>query len=182
MFVHLAPDPVAKRIKLGGIKARRINLPGIVPLRGVYAFPLVPNFQVSHQWLRELKRGGCRTILGVYFRIPDNEEVIVGHYAQKHKWMSAAQASGFLRRINEPLGYQVIIQRKIRAREIHKVRPLPQTIGWRYTPKAHGQAPCGCPICWERGGIKSRKIREEWLDRERDFMDAIASGSLKSLV
>ena len=94
--------------------------------------------------------------------------------------MSAAQASGFLNYIREPLGYQVIVTRKIGSKEIHKVRSLPQTIGWRYWPGAHGQAPCGCPVCWDRGRMNSRNIREKWLEQEKELGQAVKSGAIQA--
>jgi hypothetical protein len=39
---------------------------------------------------------------------------------------------------------------------------VPQKIGWRYQPHAHGKRPCGCPACLPRGSIKSRAIREKY--------------------
>ncbi len=39
LFVHIAPEPVAKRIKAAGIKARCKHVPDTDPLRGVYALP-----------------------------------------------------------------------------------------------------------------------------------------------
>lgn len=78
------------RIRRGGIsRARkpRHDFPG-----GIFAVPVTRNFYVSHQWLRELKRRGAGAIVAVYFRIPDRQQVWVGHYHQSHRWMTAAQA------------------------------------------------------------------------------------------
>ena len=61
-------------------------------------------------------------------------------------------------------GYEVVIPRAIYAKEIHRVRSLPQVLGWRYHPKSHGTKPCGCPYCQSRGTIKSRKIRKAYED------------------
>ena len=76
MFVHLAPEKRAKLIVRRGINRLRKNAAGP---KGVFAMPVTRNFYVSHQWLRELKRKGESPIVGVYFRIPDEEYVWMGH-------------------------------------------------------------------------------------------------------
>ena len=92
MFVHLTPESRVALIRRNGI--RRLRRPfGDFP-GGVFAVPVTRNFYVSHQWLRELKRRNQGAIVGVYFRIPDEEEVWVGHYRQGHCWRSAAEAVG----------------------------------------------------------------------------------------
>lgn len=88
VFVHLTPHSAVPAIRRGGIapgKRRGLS-------RGVYAMPVTPSFQISHQWLRELRRGGGGTIVAVYFRIPDDEPVEIGHYNQGHLPMTAAEA------------------------------------------------------------------------------------------
>ncbi len=172
-FVHLAPERLARKMRYGGIKTARVFLRNADVRRGVYAFPVLPNYTLSHQWLRELKRGGARTIVGVYFRLPDDEPVVLGHYGRGHIWVTASVAAGFLRRMTgrdkDMRGYEIIIPRKIQPKEIRKVRALPQKLGWRYWPEAHGHRPCGCPVCWERGSIRSRRIRDEWLAGEAEL-------------
>jgi hypothetical protein len=140
------------------------------------------NFYVAHQWLRELKRAGGGTIAGVYFRIPDDEPVEVGHYNSLHVAMTAAEAVALLmtaerqdpgtarlrdkqsravqqgRRLpSSPEGYEVILPRKVERSEILRVKALPQVVGWRYYPGANGRPPCTC-ICCERGQYGVRKM------------------------
>jgi hypothetical protein len=89
MFVHLAPEKHAARIRRSGVsKLRKVR----VPEPGVYATPVTRNFFISHQWLRELKRRGAGPIIGVYFRLPDEQTAWVAHYRQAHQKMSAAEA------------------------------------------------------------------------------------------
>ena len=86
LFVHLAPEKDTDSIQRTGIKPRRLKQPlhdGYD--RIVFAMPVTDSFFVSHQWLRELKRNGQRTIVGVYFHIPDDQMVMVGHYNQNHQ-------------------------------------------------------------------------------------------------
>src|SRR5437868_6454943 len=91
MFVHLAPDKHAPRIRRSGIT--RLRTTG-VPEPGIFATPVARNFFISHQWLRELKRGGAGPIVGVYFRLLDDQLVWIAHYRDAHQQMTAAQAAG----------------------------------------------------------------------------------------
>jgi hypothetical protein len=122
--------------------------------------PVIRDHYISHQWLRELRRSGARVLVGVYFRLPDDEVVWAGRYNQPHERMPLGAAIAQLGSLSDPLGYEVFIERKIYPREITKIRHLPQNIGWRYQPHANGKEPCPCPVCLPIGAIKSRKIRE----------------------
>ena len=61
-FVHLTPERFVKRILRSGITGER----------GVFCLPVLPSYVIAHQWLRELKRGGQRTIMGVYWTCSDH--------------------------------------------------------------------------------------------------------------
>jgi hypothetical protein len=159
MFVHLALESRAALISRNGIRRLRRpcgNFPG-----GVFAVPVTRNFYVSHQWLRELKRRNAGPMLGVYFRISDEEQVWVGHYGQAHRWISAAEAVAEFMAAESREGWEVIIPRRIEASEIHRIRQLPQVVGWRYLPGSHGTKPCGCDFC-QRGKYGAKRLREEY--------------------
>jgi hypothetical protein len=127
---------------------------------GIFAVPVTRNFYVSHQWLRELKRRGQGSIAGVYFRIPDGEPVWVGHYNRSHRTMTAAQAVAEFLTAENAEGWEVIIPRRISAKEILRVQSLPQVVGWRYFPGANGKRPfCTCKYC-TRGEYGARRLRE----------------------
>ena len=158
LFVHIAARKDSRSIRRAGLKARAISRE--IP-SGVYAMPVVPNFVVSHQWVRELKRGGQRRMCGVYLRVPDDDQVWIGRYHQPHQRLSAAEAAALLMGLDDAQGYQVIIPHAIEAGAIVKIRNVPH-IGWRYYPSAHGHRPCGCPACLRRGEIKSRRIRRDY--------------------
>lgn len=151
LLVHLTPEKNVKSILKNGIKPSRNGK--------VYAMPVIRNFYASHQWLRELKSEGPKTICGISFRIPDKQLVSVGYFNQPHEEMTADAAASLLMNLDDPLGYEVLIPRSITRQEIHKVRYLPQLIGWRYYPRAHGRRFCLCSYC-QRGRIKSRRVRE----------------------
>jgi len=158
MFVHLTSEKNIKTILRYGIS--RIRKQAHRP-RGIFAMPVTRNFYISHQWLRELKRSGANTIVGVYFRIPDEEIVWVGHYNQAHQQMAAVEAAVMITAIENGEGYEVIVPRRIDKSEIQRIKKLPQVTGWRYYPGAHGRRPCGCPFC-QRGNYGARRLREEY--------------------
>jgi hypothetical protein len=165
LFVHLAAEKQTAPIRRSGIRAQRIRRGTYGEFdRVVYAMPVTKDFYVSHQWLREFKRSGQRTIFGVYFRIPDEQVVAVGHYNQNHLQMSASEAVGLIFNLPNAEGYEIVIPRRIEADEIQSIKSLPQVLGWRYYPQAKGRKPCGCPVCIGRGEIKSRRIREAYQD------------------
>jgi len=79
--------------------------------------------------------------VGVHFRIPDDQQVWVGHYGQAHRWLSAAEAVAQFAAASDPLGWEVVIPRRIEANEIHNTRRLRQVVGWRFYPEAKGKPP-----------------------------------------
>jgi hypothetical protein len=163
-FVHIADERDKASIERNGLKLVKAYA-GFketeIFKRGVFALPVIENFIVSHQWLRELKRGGFNTAIGVYFKIPDTERVWAGLYNQPKQQITAAEAVCQLR-TSQAMGFEVVIPRTIKASEIRYTRVLPQTLGWRYFPDAKGKPPfCGCSYC-QRGNIKSRRIRERY--------------------
>ncbi|HEX8243293.1 MAG TPA: hypothetical protein VF541_07350 [Longimicrobium sp.] len=163
MFVHLAPEKLAPAIRRGGLRPLRVRGRSA---RGVYAVPVTPNFVRTHQWLRELKRRGDRTLVGVYFRVPDDTPVTVGHYGHGPRVMTAAEAVRLFMGADDVLGWEVIFAEAVKPAQIHAVRRLPNLVGWRYRPGAHQTRPCGCEGC-QRGQYGARRLRreyEEWLN------------------
>src|SRR6185503_11929683 len=57
-FIHLTDERLLKRLEKSGIRTTKWG----TKVRCVYATPVLKDFQVSHQWLRELKNKGIRTI------------------------------------------------------------------------------------------------------------------------
>jgi len=153
MFVHLTTESRTSGVQRNGIVRLR-KARGTTPA-GVYAVPVTRNFYASHQWLRELKRRNQGPIAGIYFPQP----VWLGHYGQVHRLVSAAEAVAQFTRADDPLGWQVVIPRRIEPKEIHKIRQLPQVIGWRFSPNAKGRLPCTCKFCI-RGDYGSAKLRK----------------------
>jgi hypothetical protein len=157
MFVHIAPESALARIRRNGISRSRRAV-GASP-GGVFAVPVTRNFYLSHQWLRELKRRGGTTFVGIYFRVPDDQIVWVGHYNQARRRMMAAEAVAEFMSAENREGWEVVIPRRIEAGEIHRTKSLPQVLGWRYFPEAKGKPPfCPCEYC-TRGEFGARKLR-----------------------
>jgi hypothetical protein len=158
-FIHLSDERLLRRIEKNGIKPSEL---WNSKTRYVYATPVLRNFMISHQWLRELKNRGIRTIAAIQFKIPDDEPVKVGRFGTDPMDTTAAGSVRVFMEHESGLGLQVMIPRKILPKEITRTYLPPQLVGWRYYPEAHGKPPfCGCEYC-QRGMIKSRKIREKY--------------------
>jgi hypothetical protein len=165
MFVHLTAENRAKAILRAGIRPDR---GGSGAGKAVYAVPVTPNFFRTHQWLRELKRRGQNTLVGVYFRVPDDTPVRVGHYGGPEQTMTAAESVRLFMGDDDRLGWEVRFDEAVPASRIHAVRRLPQLVGWRYKPGAHKQLPCGCDYC-QRGGYGGRRIRRMYAEFLQEY-------------
>ena len=133
-FIHIAEKNDERSIVKNGIRAvKRKSGP-----RGVYAVPVVPNYMTTHQWARELKRRGVRTLMCVQFRVPKDELVLVGKYNGERSEMIASEAAAAFLKHTDPMGLEVIVPRKIMPREIARTYPAPRITGWRYYPVREG--------------------------------------------
>ena len=168
-FIHLADERLARRIERAGLKPHaHCNISDTI--KYVFATPVLMDFIISHQWLRELKRTGVRTIVAVQFRIPDDEPVKVGRFNSEHIDTTAAGAVRIFTEHKSGLGLEVLIPRKICAKELTRIYTPPQLVGWRYTPDSKGVRPCGCDYC-ARGGIKKARIRKAYLVEEAEDLE-----------
>lgn len=150
-LVHLADAREAKSILKNGIKPGK-------KWAVVFFMPVSQDFLGSHQWLRELKRRGIKTYVGIYFKLKSAEEVWYGPYNEEPKKGKLGEGILDFLDKDDHLGYEFMIDRKIEASEIVKVRNLPQGIGWRYYPESHArEALCKCPVCISPGEINARK-------------------------
>lgn len=148
-FIHLADAKSKRLIEKNGIKAGR---------RGVFCSPVTKDFLVTHQWSRELKRTGVKSLICVQFRVPDDEVVFVGQYNGEKISVTAAESVAIVAEHQSPMGLEVVLNRKISPKEIRRIYPAPQIAGWRYYPDAKGKKPfCHCRYC-NRGEIKARRL------------------------
>jgi hypothetical protein len=86
--------------------------------------------------------------------------------------MLAAQAVASIRAEADPRGFQIIIDRTVKPKDITRIAPVRGVIGWRHKPDAHGSKPCGCPACSPRGEPGGAKLRKDWERRERAYAEA----------
>ena len=172
IFVHLAPANAVPRIRRAGVRRGRL---------GVYCMPMLPDYYSTHQWARELKRRGHRTMLAISFWLDDEELVAAGFYNSSHETMSASEAIKTVMKLKAEyrLGYEVIVPRAIGPREIRTVRSVPHALGWRYFPLAHGVASCTCDWC-SRGEIKRQRNKryQEKRTRQRQRPGGVAGGEV----
>ncbi|MFD0273930.1 HEAT repeat domain-containing protein [Kitasatospora sp. NPDC127111] len=162
IFVHLTSAGSAARIRRAGVRAESRGQGGV---RGVYCFPVLPSYQLTHQWLRELARFGTRGgLVAVHVRLDDEQPVLVGHYTHRaegaQQRVPAAEAVRRIGALDDPRGWEVFLPRAVTAREVHRIRTAPQVVGWRYRPDAHGTRPCTCGACRVRGEYGGRRMRD----------------------
>jgi hypothetical protein len=127
----------------------------------VFCFPVLPSYTLTHGWLRELsRRSGPRNLVAVQVRLPDAEPVTVGRYNRPPEAVTAAEAVRRIGALADPRGWEVFVPRAIAPGEVRGIRPVRQSVGWRYWPDAHGVRPCTCLGCRVPGEYGSRRLRE----------------------
>jgi hypothetical protein len=163
MFLHLTDEKYRNGILRNGIKPSRIHNDELS--RGVFCMPVIPDFYATHQWLRELKRFHAGHIMiSVLFRLPDTDPVFCGKYTEPFAKTTASKAHAAFLALDDPLGFQVIVSRKILPAELCGIRRAPQVVGWRYYPQAHEKPRCLCPACLGRGEYNSRNLKHRKLE------------------
>ncbi|MEU9509516.1 HEAT repeat domain-containing protein [Micromonospora sp. NPDC048170] len=158
-FVHITEARWARRIVRSGVAARSHGRAGG---RGVYCVPVLPSFTLTYQWVRELRRWHAGVLVAVHLRLPDDEPVTVGRYGARPRHATAAEAVAAVRELDDPRGQEVFVPRAITSTEVRRIRDVPQGVGWRYLPAAHGGRPCPCPSCLPRGEYKAAKVRRRF--------------------
>jgi hypothetical protein len=158
-FVHITTARAARRIERSGIAARSH---GRASGRGVYCMPVLSSFTLTYQWVRELRRWHPGVLVAVHLRLPNDEPVTVGRYGARPREVTAAQAVAVVRELDDPRGYEVFVPRAIATPEVRRVRDVPQGVGWRYLPAAHGRRPCPGPACLPRGAYKVARLRRRF--------------------
>lgn len=165
MFVHIAPEPMLKRILKNGIAPTVWSPdPERHPQhdRVVWSFPVLESATLTLSWARELKRGGHTTQAAITFRLRDDEPVYVRHYRDRPQAVSAAASVALVRAAADPRGFEVLVPRRVRPDEIVRARIVRRAFGWRYAPHLKGLPPaaCDCPMCLPRDEVKAARQRE----------------------
>src|SRR5215203_781027 len=157
-FIHLFDSRKLKRISRLGIRPSKVRL---AEVKGIYCVPVSPSYFKSHQWLRELKRRGIKSIHAVQFKIKNDKEVYVGKYNEEPVKVRASEAVEIFEKHNDGLGLEIIITSKISSKDITRFYYPSQVLGWRYYPEAKGRKPfCGCKYC-NRGEINAYRVITE---------------------
>lgn len=156
-FLHIADARQAKHIARFGIAISHAQK----KTRGVFCFPVLRDYSITHQWARELKRSGVRVQVCVQFRIHDAEMVSLGRYQTDAMSLTAAEAISVASHHEAPFGLEVVIPRRVKPDEVTRIYPAPLVAGWRYYPEAKGRKPfCHCKYC-NRGEIRAQRLIQE---------------------
>ena len=148
-FVHFTDEKNKGAIIKNGIR------------RGLFCVPVISDYYAVNQWVREIKQySSGNIIIAIYFKIPDNEKVLCGKYNAKQIEMPAVMAHKTFLSLEDRMGFQVCINRKILKSEIVKVKYVSQKIGWRHFPKSHERRRCLCPACLTKGSYNSNNIKK----------------------
>lgn len=150
-FIHITDKRNEQKIKRNGIKGN------------VYCFPVLQDFQLTHNWGRELKRfRGNNSLVCVQFSVPDNELVSVGMQGKPDsQTLSASKAYELIMKHDDPRGFEVILPRKVYASEIKRIYDAPRIAGWRYFPKSKGVEP-GYGKYANKGEIKAQRLIKKY--------------------
>jgi hypothetical protein len=128
---------------------------------GVFAMPVLPDFLVTHQWLRELRRWHRERLVAIYFSISSDEAVYAGRYGREKRHGVIGELLPAI--VRQPEGAEVVIPRRILRREIHKIASLRQDIGWVENPDTSDKYDCVCPACLPPGVPRiKRRLRRAY--------------------
>ena len=159
VFVHFTEDKIKNSILNNGIELKTIHYENIN--KGIFCMPVIPDFYATHQWVRELKQyKSGNDIIAIYFKIPDEEIVFCGKYNEELIETKASESHKSFLDLEDKMGFQTIIGRKIFSNEITKIKNIPQIIGWRHFPKSHKLKRCLCPACLSKGSYNSINVKK----------------------
>lgn len=157
-FIHLTDSRKVSRITKSGILTTKIRRATEV---GLYCTPVSMDFYRTHQWLRELKRTGVKSMHAIQFYLSSETLVKIGRYNGDHIEITASEAINIFEEHTDGLGLEVIVPHRVAASAIQRVYLPSQTLGWRFHPEAKGKKPfCGCRFC-NRGEINAYRVITE---------------------
>jgi hypothetical protein len=148
-LVHITTEAASRRITRAGTRP------------GLFTMAVLPSFTLTHQWVRELRRFHAGVLVAVDLTVPGTVPVTVGRYGRPRSGMPASEATGLLRSLDDPRGYEIVVPAALPSSSVVRVRAVPQGVGWRHLPDAHGRPPCACPGCLQPGrpGVARLKRR-----------------------
>ncbi|MEU3308741.1 hypothetical protein [Nocardiopsis sp. NPDC006832] len=121
-FVHLTPRANIALVQRSGVRTS----PGQGNVRGVFCFPMLPSYAVTHQWLHALEpHHEPQGMVAVDVRIPDDEPVTVGHFDDRDaRRVTALEAVRVVRSLKDPGGWEVVVPRPVLRREVERIREV----------------------------------------------------------
>lgn len=182
-LVHLVRASRARAIERAGIRggAAQVLVSGGQASRverAVFAMPLLPDFTVTYQWVRELRRWHGEKMMAVHFVLPSDEEVLVGRYNVAHERKPLRDAVREV--LKAPAGNEIVVTRSVRRSEVVGIRDVTQRVGWTAVPEAGAKFDCICPVCVPAGTPDlMRRVRGEF---ERHWMAVRKAKSPDELV
>lgn len=122
LFVHLTPRANLARVQRSGVHTS----PGQGEVRGVFCFPMLPSYAVTHQWLRALEpHHEPQGMVAVDMRLPDDEPVTVGHFDDRDaRRVTALEAVHVVRSLEDPGGWEVVVPRPVLRYEVQRIREV----------------------------------------------------------
>jgi hypothetical protein len=158
-LVHLAPQRLARRIDRSGLRGSPLTISvggsDTELLSAVYAMPVLPDFSVTYQWLRELRRWKNERLIAVHFSIPTTEFIYTGRYgSDKHGGSAGKMIAAIMK---QPIGAELIIPTDVPRRSISAIRNVRQDVGWVETPDTPHKFACVCGACLPSGSAKLRR-------------------------
>jgi hypothetical protein len=164
VFVHFTDENNKSSIMKNGLKIENIHYEDIKT--GLFCMPVISDFYATHQWVREIRQYySGNNIVAVYFKIPDDEIIFCGKYNEKRVKAKSTEAHKIFISLEDKMGFQAIIPRKVKRNEITRIKNIPQITGWRYFPKSHEKKRCLCPDFLTKGSYNSNNIKKSRLKK-----------------
>lgn len=153
-LVHLARASLERTFSRAGIRGARWEISAADGQperldRAVFAMPVLRDFSITHQWLRELRRFHGERMIAVHFTVPRTEVVWAGRYGQPHALLPAGEAVA--RVMADPAGAEIVVPRAIGRRAIVGIREVTQLVGWTEVPPDVRNIDCVCVACLPKG-------------------------------
>ncbi len=111
--------------------------------------PMLPDFSIVHQWVRELRRDHDERMIAVHFRLPAATVAYVGRYNAPHSRVELREAVPWVR--EHPMGAEIVVEGPIRRAAIVAIREIPQLVGWTEAPDRTKLPDCVCRACVPSG-------------------------------
>ena len=122
LFVHLTSRADIARVQRSGVHTSS----GQGDVRGVFCFPILPSYTVTHQWLNALgPHHEPHGLVAVDVCLPDDEPVTVGHFDDPNaRVVTALKAVRLISELEDPSGWEVVVPRPILPDEVRCIREV----------------------------------------------------------